>query len=241
MGGGSSTTVEAPKPTAQEIELQNLQLAELKKQSAWNDALGKMLPTSMGYKSVPNASGGYDLVPMSDTERQASMSPEQYQDYLNANKARDLYTKALAGELPVSPALEEEINLQRQNLETSLSGRLGPNWRMTTPGIQAMKSFDSAVNLSREEARRGMLGSSFQMVMQGQPTPTQQQVSNTWQNINQGGLGTLGASAGILTPYTQNRAMGLQANIANAQNQSGLLGALIGTGGMVGTSYLMRR
>jgi len=96
-------------------------------------------------------------------ERAGLLSP-QFTELQRALMEREL--KAIKGELPVSPALERSIGEQKQLLEEQLSAKLGPNWRQTTPGIQALSEFEKRAEDLREAARRGMMITSANLLTQ---------------------------------------------------------------------------
>jgi len=147
------------------VELQSLQLDAIKSETERNRALEPVLLEAMGYEK--DESGNYVAV-------------EGEQDPLLA-QLEERYTKTIAGEEGVSPYLESELAKERAKLEEDLSRRLGPNWRATTPGIQALSDFDTKANLLREEAQQRAIASagsqylSARGVMAGEK---QQKVSN---------------------------------------------------------------
>lgn len=238
--------VSVPGPTQQEQELQSLQLAELKKYQQMSAAMEPLLLANMGYKTVTNPDGTIGLVAMTEEERKAVLPESVLQDETLYRNYQDYALKALKGELPVSPALEDEIALNQKKLEETLSQKLGPNWRMTTPGIQAQKAFDQAASLAREEARRGQIAQGAQLVSSGLPQASDVNLFTNTSGITQPSLGLLSTTPGILQGYQNERAMGLRANLANAQNRTqmvtaalGLLGQAGGTaGGLAALKYL---
>ncbi len=149
----------------QGIELGNIQLEAIKSETERNRALEPVLLEAMGYEK--DESGNYVAV-------------EGEQDPLLA-QLEERYTKTIAGEEGVSPYLESELAKERAKLEEDLSRRLGPNWRATTPGIQALSDFDTKADLLREEAQQRSIASagsqylSARGVMAGEK---QQKVSN---------------------------------------------------------------
>jgi len=183
-----------------------------------------------------------NIVPMSEQERLAGMTEEERMQYDLSKLASQRSMQALKGELPLSQAVEQEIAKQGQQLNDYMSRKLGPNWRQTTPGVQALAEFNAKANALREEQQYGRLGAL--------------------EGINQAQAGLLGgmrgASAGYATspfawsqglmsgagaaqqPWMFDRQMQMQAQLANQQSKSGMmagLGSLLGTGLMAGASY----
>jgi len=214
--GGSSTTVEAPKPTAQEIELQQMQLDQIKRQEADQELFRPFMLEQMGFEQSQD--GTITKLPEDEVTR--------------LMKERQL--AALRGELPVSPALEHSFDQREDVLEETLSRRLGRDYESTTSGIQALRGFQQNKDLVLEEARRGMLPTTQQLLMgqQGLQTGGMQQLSpysqgNTSQDFMAG-----------LDPYQKQRQAVFQASIANAQNEAQSSAGLLGMVGTLGGAAL---
>jgi len=208
------------------------------------DAQGKYIianqPITIGTPGTPGEED-YELLKMTDEERQDLLTPQELADEELARKYQERQLAALEGKLPISPAMEENIQNQKNTLSATLAAKLGPNWAATTPGIQAMTQFEQAAELVREEARRGAIGQGVNLIGQGQQltTPT---ATPTYTSL--GTMGSLyggqqGRIPGILQPYQQQGLGQFQASMANQQSQSQLIGAGIGTVGMVGAAYLI--
>lgn len=172
---------------------------------------------------------------------------ERLKDQADIDRAmQERQLAALEGRLPVSPALEQNINNQRKKLEQTLSSRLGPNWMLSTPGIQAIQQFEQSAELSREEARRGQLAMGAQILSPYQATQlSPAQVAYPLVNrestapalglYSSQNYGLLDRVPGLLQPYQTQRQMGLQADMANTQNRTSLAGATLGMlGGVAG-------
>jgi hypothetical protein len=157
---------------------------------------------------------------------------------------KDQLTKALKGELEISPALEESLNKQGSQMEQSLSNRLGPQWQTSTSGIQANKAFQQQADLTREEARRGLISNS---------TGLYSNMKSLDSNLNTQGLGNLNSSlspyttganvinpygsdySSIYQPYQYYAGLANNANVANAQaNAGGMAGLMGGLGQGIG-------
>ena len=225
---GGSTTVQASQPTAEETAIQRQQLELMQKQASMQDSLMPFMLESSGIEVDP------------ETGEYRRTAPDELTQLLEA--------KALAaakGELPLSSLVTQQLADQERVLEENLSRRLGPNWRETTPGIQALSEFQQRKGILTDELQRGetsastsLLGSREGLVsgLGGQFT------SNVTGAFS--GLGTTaGQFGGLLQPYQNQRAMEFQAAQATAQNKASRDAALmgmIGTIGGVATGYAMR-
>ena len=228
------TTVQAPKPTAEEIALQREQLNILQQQQAETEMMKPYVLSGMGLVEEDGT-----LRYMTEDERIAGMSELEKSQYDIAKQQQERLAKAYAGELDISPALEESLQQQEQQMSEALSQRLGSNWMQTTSGQQAMSEFQKNAELLREEARRGAMSTEGGLLLsnlgylgntQGAQTTYAAQYPTRTSGLFQG--------YGVLqSPYQQQRQMEYQASIANAQakaqSQSGLmsgLGQLAGAG-----------
>ena len=169
---------------------------------------------------------------------------QQYGQQRQQGQITDLLGKrtlaALKGELPVNPALLHDLATQEQTLKETLRSNLGPGWATSSPGIEAMASFDRTRNETLESARRGdialgeQLGSGERATtaaggLQFMPLANfgQGQLSNTLSNIfNVNALPlqlipglsniTTGASTG-LDALSRSQAAGLQYSLGQQQ------------------------
>lgn len=231
-----STKVEAPQPSAEEQALQREQLSLLQQQRAETEAFKPLLYEQMGLREVD---GKLEKVPWE--ERLAAMSPQERAGY----DLNELYLQrqmdALAGNLPVSPAMEAELTQQRENLMGNMSRKLGSNWALSTPGIQSMSEFDKRAELLREEARRGQISTGEGLlsaragILGGQQAQNYGQMSS-W-NLPQF-QGLSGAYSNAYQPFQFNRNMQFQANQQTAANRAGLIGDAFGLLGTVGGAGL---
>jgi len=94
---------------------------------------------------------------LTEEELVAQMTPVERRNYELEKQYYERSQQALAGTLPVSPALEADLAAQEKAIADSLSQRLGPNWMLSTPGIKTMAEFKQKAELLREEARRGAI------------------------------------------------------------------------------------
>jgi len=229
------TTVEAPKPSAAEIEMQKEQLKILQQQKAWTEEMEPYTLKGLGLKRGDDGQLEY----MTEAERIEGMGALELAQYELTKRSQERQAQAYAGELPISPAMEKSLAEQEQQMTEALSQRLGPDWMKTTSGQQAMSEFQKRSELLREEARRGAITSEGGLLM-----------SNLGFLGNVEGAKTQQASAfpyrtsGLFSGYGQAQQphqyySGLQhqTNISNAQNKAGLMqgyGQLAGTAAGVG-------
>jgi hypothetical protein len=126
---------------------------------------------------------------------------------------------ALAGELPVNPALLRELGEQEETLRESLRKQLGTGFETSSPGIEALATQRQRSEELIEGARRGDLTLAEQLGIARQ--------SSNEQSINQL-LARVGGAANFqnplisqfgsaLQPFQFNRQQQFQANAANAQ------------------------
>jgi len=167
----------------QGIELNTLQIDAIKDQLKRNKALEPVLLEAMGYEK--DESGNYVAV-------------EGEQDPLLA-QLEERYTKTMAGEEGASPYLESQLADERAKLEEDLSRKLGPNWRSSTPGIQALSDFDTRANLLREETQQSAVASAGSQYLSARGLlagEKQQEISNI-SALMGGGTGVTNVSTGI--------------------------------------------
>ena len=283
-GGGGGTS--APKPTAEEIELQQLQIEALKGTRTVNELLTPLMLQSLGLVAEDYVPGHYGITQvtnpewtrwsnssrgmnqitgeynsdargveppktidketwiqsntsgyrrMTEDERLAVMSPTERANYDILKLQQDRMTKALKGELPISPALEEDIAKQEAGLEESLSRRLGSGWETSTPGIQAKSEFDKRSGLLREEARRGELttGQGLLLAQQGYMSGARQEEQAGYTGYGNRLFPLMQGAGAAQQPYQFNRQLGFQANQVDAQSSGktwGAVGSLAGAG-----------
>lgn len=179
---------------------------------------------------IPATTGGYRK--MTEEERIAAMSPTEKGAYDILGLQQERQVRALKGELPVSPALEAEIEKQKSGLIEGLSSRLGPNWQTSTAGIQTMSEFEKTTGLLREEARRGEIAQGAGQALAGQEA--QQGAALAKQTALGNYASRLLPSAGVATaamqPYQYYAGLQNEAAMSNAQTsaqqQAGLMGGL---------------
>lgn len=146
---------------------------------------------------------------LADIQRDADINEEDLNDYISTQLAeREL--KAFTGNLPVDPALQYEFENQQLQMEETMRKRLGPDWRTTTPGMQAMDIFSRRKTDIIGAQQRGelQLAEALTQSREGSQLNT---MSTTFGNM----LGTAGY------PYTTGAAFAQ--NAAGYSNPLGLL------------------
>ena len=236
-----NTTVQAPKPSEEELSLMREQLGILQQTQVETEMLKPFVLQTMG---LVEENGAYRH--MTEEEKLAMMTPNERlsQEALTLTQQRQI--AALKGELPVSPALEADIASQEKTLREGLSRRLGADWETTTPGIQALSEFQKRSGLLREEARRGEIagGTGLALSQRGYRTAEEEARRAGYIGFGQRLLPTFSAYGQAMQPYQYRRGMELQAQIATAQARAkeqaslyGGLGRLVGTGLMAYGTY----
>ncbi|MDO9535094.1 MAG: hypothetical protein Q7J85_07120 [Bacillota bacterium] len=235
------TTIEAPKPSAEEIALQAEQLKILQLQQTESAQMRPYVLKGMGLMEEDGA-----LRYMTEEERTAGMGELERGQYDLTKMSQERQAQAYAGELPISPALEKSIAGQEKQMQEALSQRLGPNWMMTTPGQQAIASLRQNADLLREEARRGAISGEGGLLLSnlgylGNVEGVQTQMAGQFPSRTSGLFGGYGQ---LQQPYQQQRYMEYEASAASAQaraqRQAGLMGgfgSLLGSGIRAGGMY----
>ena len=181
------------------------------------------------------------IVPMTEDEKLARMNPLQRAQYEIDLQLAAREKSALAGTLPISPALEESLGKQMSSLESYMSTRLGPRWRESTPGIQALTKMSAYHDMIREEARRGAISEGLGQMIAGNQAYTSGATANYggMMNMTSPYAQLFGQAGQAQEPYRYYNNLAFQANVANAQAASqrsaGLMG---GIGSLAGTALL---
>ncbi len=235
MGGGG---VKVPGPSAEERALQAQQAALLKtqteilqQQQKQQAVLLPFLASQEGFNVTTDANG--NITGITKTESELDQMKTDLEKQLTQRQL-----DALAGNLPVDPALETNLGRQEQTLRNQLLNQLGPGYETSSAGIQALGDFLSNAESLRYGARTGQLTLAEQL---GLAREQQNQFSQTssqdfLRQIAVGDPLTFAGAFGQVAqgygqaqqPYIQQRQLQTQAAIANQQASAGLLGAGIG-------------
>ena len=214
--GGSPSP---PPPSATEVELQQLQIADLKRRAEMERNFEPLLLENMGFGIAED--GSYYRL------------PEEVDELSQLYEERSL--AAARGELDISPALRKGLDQSMAQTEEGLARRLGSDYIQTTPGLSSQAEAFERNKLIEEEARYGQIG-------QGDALLTSRMTTNA--GLNQSGFNTysaLGAGTSpamfqsALSPFQSQRQAQFQGNVAGAANSAmltssayGALGTAIG-------------
>ncbi len=222
--------VPPPPPKSEtELEMERKQLQLLESQMAEQQKLKPFLYESMGLRENPET-GELERV------------PEQKDELTRLYEERQL--QALKGELPVSPALEAELQNEYKKVNEDLTRRLGPNWQLSTAGQQAMGEFKKRAELLREEARRGQIsvGEGLLASRIGLLSDLGQRDYNRLLSVGNRTYPLMSAYQSALSPYQRERMLqqqlGFQAAMQSAANKAEMIGDILELGGTVGGMYL---
>ncbi len=108
----------------------------------------------------------------------------------------------------VSPAMERGLARQEKQVRESLSRKGGPDYELSTPGIQGLTSLRESQELQREESRRGSIALQSDI---------QNRRFAQGLGLAQPGNQLLSALSGTLVPYQQDRSA--QQEQLNRQSQ----------------------
>jgi hypothetical protein len=219
-----------PGPSEEERSLQREQLAILREQRAEQAALQPFLLARLGFRK---GEGG-EFVPLTEEERLERLSPSERQLQEVQELQGERLLSALRGELPVDPALEENLQTEEVRLRERLSRRLGPEFEQTTSGIRALSEFQKRAESLRSGARRGEIGVGTGLLLSqlGGLGGIQQQRFGQLGAFGERGAGLFGRFGQAQQPFQQQRGLQFQAAQAGAQQRQGFLG---GVGQLAGT------
>lgn len=237
--------VSVPGPSAEERELQRnqaellaLQRQIIEAQQRQQSVLLPFFAAEEGFDVETDSTGNITRI-----SRRFNPDDEKRKELESGLLDRSL--AALKGELPVDPALEENLGKQEQELRDRLSAQLGPGYETSTPGIETLGEFFRSSEILREGARTGQLTLAEQLGI----TREQQDIyrrQSSQDILRQSSIGDPLTFAGAFgqtargygqaqIPFIQHRQMQLQAATANAASSNSLMGAGIGAlGGILG-------
>jgi hypothetical protein len=235
---GSKVSVPAPSEEEKALqrnqaELLGLQRTIIEQQQQQNKVLLPFLAQQEGFDVQVDDSGNIVSISQSAEETARRTQSNEITSLLNQRSL-----DALHGNLPVDPALEEDLRVQEQELRNRLTGQLGPGYETSTPGIETLGNFFRQAEVLRSGARTGQLTLAEQLgITREQQQAFERQSSEDILRTSAVGdpltfAGAFGQTARgygqAQQPYIQNRQMQLQASVANASSSMGFLGAAIG-------------
>ncbi|MGE5513724.1 MAG: tail fiber domain-containing protein [Bacteroidota bacterium] len=233
---GSKVSVPGPTPEERELqknqaELLAIQRQIIEQQQAQNKILLPFLAEQEGFDVQVNDQGVI-------TKIAKRADPDEAKRKELESGLLDRSLKALKGELPVDPGLEQNLQQQEKDLRDRLAAQFGPGYETTTPGIETLGEFFRTSEILREGARTGQLTLAEQLgITREQQDQFQRQSSQDV--LRQTAIGDPLTFAGAFgqtargygqaqVPFIEQRRMQLDASRANAANSTALLGAGIG-------------
>ena len=230
--------VSVPGPSKEERELQKnqaellaIQRQIIEQQQRQNAILLPFLAEQEGYDVEVDSNGNLTKI----TKRH---DPDDAKKKELESGLLDRSLKALKGELPVDPGLEESLQKQEQDLRQRLAAQLGPGYETSTPGIETLVQFFRTSEILRDGARTGQLTLAEQLGI----TREQQDIYSRQASqdvLRQSAIGDPLTFAGAFgqtargygqaqVPFIEHRKMQTQASIANAQSSASMFGAGLG-------------
>lgn len=152
---------------------------------------------------------------LSEEEVLSRLSPQERRSFEITSDLQTSLQSALSGDF-TDPALEAQLEKQRVVSEEELSRRLGPGFKLSTPGIQTEAARLQGANIARDVSRRNEIGFlTGALSGRTEQRQTQEQID----------LGSFGTTSGIRDQDRQISA-GLLGNVPNAGGSQvpGLLG-----------------
>lgn len=239
MGGGAKV----PKPTAEEralqksqAELLNQQREIIEQQRAQQAILLPFLAEQEGFSVETDDKGniiGISKIPSELDDKRKQLETE----------LTDRSLAALRGELPVSPALEQDLSKQERTLRERLASQFGTGYETSSPAIETLGDFFSKSEALREGARTAQLtlGEQLGLAREQQNDFSRATSQDT---LRQGSVGDALTFAGAFgqnasgfgqaqAPYIQQRQMQFQASQANQGAFASILGAGLGAIGSI--------
>lgn len=212
--------IQVPPPSEEERAIQREILEQMQTSSDLQKQFMPFMLEATGYKYDDQG----NIVKMPYEEFLNTLDPVERGQYENLRLIQEKTAQALEGKLPISQQMETNLKEQKQEMEENLARRLGPNWRLSSAGIKSMQEFNTAAEMLRESARRGMVSDYSQLGYAGAGT-----YGLTPQTSLQQPASLTGYSASLmptfqsaLQPYQFQRSMQFQANAAKQQAKNAL-------------------
>lgn len=238
-----STKVSAPKPTAEETELNKLNLEIIRRQMADDELLRPFVLSAMRLVETPE--GG--LRQMSEEEYRGTLTGTDLQAYENLQLQLERQTKALKGELPLTEALVQQKATEFRTFKEAMARAGNPiegddpgsATTTTTSGFQGLKTFNERWGLIEDAERRGELTAGQATISQtlGVASDIGARETATKFGFPTKTLPIMQGISSAMQPYQFQREMEYNVAMQNAANKAGLLGGmgnLAGTLGMAG-------
>jgi len=234
---GGSTEVQAPQPSAEERELQQIQINQIREQEAEQAQLRPFQLQSLGLIEEDGA-----LRRITEEERIGGLTESQRETEDIAGLQRDRQLLALKGEIPLTESFRQSKRDQFERFKEAQARQgnfiTGDNPEDATgtgtAGIEALRQFKERFGILEEAQRRGEIqsGTANLLATQSGITGVRQQNIQNQIAFPQRRSGFLSSIGQAFQPFQFNRNQQFQANQQNAQNQGGFLsdiGSLAGT------------
>lgn len=243
-----STKVNVPGPTAEEIEIQKIQLDLLRQSRADEKALRPFVLQSLRLVEQPGAEGAPAILRrMTDEEFLTSLSPSERASEENLRLAQEREAKALRGELPLTESGQRQKREEFASFKEAMARAGNPitgdtpesATATTTAGIQGLRAFNERFGLLEEAERRGELTGGTQAVLArlGVTSDIGARRTGMLTGFPTTSLALAQGAGTLLQPYQQQRALEFQAAQQTAANRAATQAALIGAAGqIVGTA-----
>jgi hypothetical protein len=243
-----SDSPEPPAPTPEELELQRLQAEQLRQQ---NEALEQARREQNLLQPILLQELGFDVEVDPETGEIIAITERALTEEEQAQKQIEIELQqrslaALRGELPVDPALIDDLADRRSTLEAQLAQDFGSlsAARTSTPGIERLREFDEFEAQVLDQARRGDLTLATNLSLQARGANVNESLAGA--NVLGLGVGGVpGAQPVSFMELANNLQQERQQNFAfeqqRFQNQrAGTIGAVSGgasIGGTIGAAF----
>lgn len=218
FGGAPAPAAPAPAPVDPQAQLRQAQIDLVNQQRdiatqmlQRQNLLQDQLLAQQGLTAQRDAQG--NITGYAPT---AERSARDQQEAAIAQQLRQRTLDALAGNLPVDPALERGLGEQRGTLEATLRGNLGTGYATSTPGIQALADFDKRAEELRAAQRRDQLTTAEGLRLAGT------QVGQTASSGNLASILGITNAGGIPAGILNNAGSGLNSSLSNLLGLSSL-------------------
>lgn len=242
---GSKTQV--PQPSAAETALQESQADLLKQQKEMIEEQRAQQKILLPFLAEQE---GFD-VEMNDNGTIKSIKKKLNPDDAKRKELEGMYLdrslKAMKGELPLDPALEDSLKTGEQQLREKLQSQFGPGYETSSPAIETLGQFMRSSEILREGARTGQLTLSEQLGITREQQDQFSRGSST-DALRNTAIGDPMSFAGAFgqtargygqaqVPFLQQRQMQTQASSSSSDRLYRLLGAGIGAIGQGAAAY----
>lgn len=267
LAGGKQKATQAPAPTPNSAEQQALQvqtqimqqqLALAREQQSQANQLTPLILSQGGYEVTPGtqAGEGQHVLNIGGTSYVVGRSSsDRALDDLNNQIATESGQRTLAGlrgEIPVDPAVEQDLSRREQEIRERLLRQLGPGYEQSDPGIRALEEFKRGANSIRYQVRHGEMSSANAMsagaqnLIEGRRASSAGFARSTQDpyQLTAGLLGQSASTAGSLLDSGQrerffNTQLTAQRRAGNAAMIGQGVSGLVGAGGAIGGAIIL--